>query len=196
MLPTIYHLISIKTISFVFAIAVLVNPLFGQTGAVGVGTVTPDNSAMLDVSSTGKGVLIPRMTTAQRAAIPSPATGLMVYDGDTNSFWYFDGTQWVEVMSGTDNDQQDLSLTGHTLAITNDASTVDLSGYLDNTDNQTLNFSSPSLSISNGNSVDLSALQDGTGTDNQTLSFSSPNLTISNGNRQGSIATLRAMTGF
>ena len=119
-----------------------------------------------------------------------------VYDGDTNSFWYFDGTQWVEVMSGTDNDQQDLSLTGHTLAITNDASTVDLSGYLDNTDNQTLNFSSPSLSISNGNSVDLSALQDGTGTDNQTLSFSSPNLTISNGNRQGSIATLRAMTGF
>ncbi|MEO1626888.1 MAG: hypothetical protein AAFV25_17170 [Bacteroidota bacterium] len=54
----------------------------------------PDSSAMLDVSSIDKGVLIPRMTSSQRNNINNPATGLMVYDTDQNSFWYFDGTAW------------------------------------------------------------------------------------------------------
>jgi len=54
-----------------------------------------NNSAMLDVSSTAKGILIPRMTSAQRTSITSPATGLMVYDTDFNQFWYWDGTAWV-----------------------------------------------------------------------------------------------------
>jgi len=54
-----------------------------------------NNSAMLDVSSTSKGILIPRMSTAQRTSILSPATGLMVYDTDFNQFWYWDGTAWV-----------------------------------------------------------------------------------------------------
>lgn len=56
----------------------------------------PDNSAMLDVTSTDKGMLIPRMTTAQRTAISSPAEGLEVYDLTTNTFWYHNGTVWVE----------------------------------------------------------------------------------------------------
>ncbi|MEM1323045.1 MAG: hypothetical protein AAGG75_22460 [Bacteroidota bacterium] len=57
----------------------------------------PAPSAMLDVSSTDKGVLIPRMTTNQRNNISNPATGLMVYDNDQNSFWYFNGTAWTAV---------------------------------------------------------------------------------------------------
>lgn len=71
------------------------------------------------------------------------------------------------------NEIQDLELTGNTLSLTDDATTVDLSGYLDNTDAQTLSFTSPNLSITNGNTVDLSALQDGTGTDDQTISIDS-----------------------
>lgn len=47
---------------------------------VGIGTVTPDASSMLDISSTTQGMLAPRMTTAQRMAIVAPADGLIVYD--------------------------------------------------------------------------------------------------------------------
>ncbi len=62
------------------------------------GTGAPPNaSAMLDISSTTSGLLIPRMTTAQRTAIAAPATGLTVYDTTTNSYWYFDGTVWVQM---------------------------------------------------------------------------------------------------
>ena len=47
---------------------------------VGIGTTTPDASSMLDVTSTSKGMLVPRMTTAQRTAIAAPTNGLLVYD--------------------------------------------------------------------------------------------------------------------
>ncbi|HZV45021.1 MAG TPA: hypothetical protein VFF90_11110, partial [Saprospiraceae bacterium] len=60
---------------------------------VGIGTTTPDPSAMLDITSTTKGILFPRMTAAQRMAIPSPAAGLQVYQTDgTKGIYYFDGT--------------------------------------------------------------------------------------------------------
>jgi collagen type VII alpha len=62
---------------------------------VGIGTTTPNNSAILDLTATNKGLLIPRMTTAQRVAIVSPATGLLVYDTDFDQFWYFNGVVWV-----------------------------------------------------------------------------------------------------
>ena len=51
-------------------------------GQVGIGTSTPDNTAALELSATDKGFLPPRMTAAQRAAIVSPAIGLMVYQTD------------------------------------------------------------------------------------------------------------------
>ena len=56
----------------------------------------PDGSAMLDVKSTNKGLLLPRMSTSQRNAISSPAKGLMVYDTDLNSLWYHNGTSWQQ----------------------------------------------------------------------------------------------------
>ena len=61
-----------------------------------------DASAMLDVSSTDKGILIPRMTTTERINISNPATGLMVYDTTTVTFWYYDNSQWNEIRNGTD----------------------------------------------------------------------------------------------
>jgi len=54
----------------------------------------PDSSAMLDVKTTSGGLLIPRMTVAQRNAIPVPATGLMVFVTDNNSFYFYDGITW------------------------------------------------------------------------------------------------------
>jgi trimeric autotransporter adhesin len=54
----------------------------------------PANSAILDVKSTTKGFLSPRMTSAQRLAIASPAAGLLVFDNTTASYWYFNGGAW------------------------------------------------------------------------------------------------------
>lgn len=70
-----------------------------QTQAqVGIGTTTPSAKSVLDISSTSAGVLFPRVTTAQRTAIAPAAsdTGLKVYDTTTASYWYWDGTKWVE----------------------------------------------------------------------------------------------------
>ncbi|MBX7181897.1 MAG: hypothetical protein K1X82_07280 [Bacteroidia bacterium] len=56
---------------------------------VGVGTISPDVSAVLDVSSSTKGMLVPRLTTLQRLAISNPATSLLVYDVNFECFYYF-----------------------------------------------------------------------------------------------------------
>ncbi len=69
---------------------------FSQTG---IGTSTPHASAKLDVNSTNKGFLPPRMTGTQRTAISSPAGGLQVFDTTTNSIWYFDGTSWINTIA-------------------------------------------------------------------------------------------------
>ena len=62
---------------------------------------TPDASAILDVTSTDKGMLIPRMTETQRLAISSPATGLLVYQTDnSDGFWYYDGPYWTNISTG------------------------------------------------------------------------------------------------
>lgn len=64
---------------------------------VGIGTQTPHASALLDISSTGKGFLLPRMTSEQRSVVPTPATGLLVYDTDVKSLFQYNGSGWVNV---------------------------------------------------------------------------------------------------
>jgi hypothetical protein len=71
-----------------------------QAQSVGIGTNAPNASAQLDITSTTKGMLIPRMTTAQRTAIAAPANGLMVYDTNLASFYFYNGTAWAAVNSG------------------------------------------------------------------------------------------------
>lgn len=68
---------------------------------VGIGTLNPDPSAQLELSSQEKGVLIPRMSSAQRQMIPNPTNGLLVFDVTTVGFWYFDGVQWVQPFGPT-----------------------------------------------------------------------------------------------
>jgi len=59
-----------------------------------------DSSAMLDIKSSSKGVLVPRITTAQRSAIEKPATGLLVYDTDFGNFFYYTGQRWMSLPRG------------------------------------------------------------------------------------------------
>jgi uncharacterized protein (TIGR02145 family) len=68
---------------------------------VGIGTINPHASAELDVTSTSKGFLPPRMTTADRNAISSPATGLTIYNTTTNCMEYFNGTGWLNSCTGS-----------------------------------------------------------------------------------------------
>ncbi len=69
---------------------------------VGIGTTTPDASSLLDLTSTTKGLLAPRMTTSERNAIVSPADGLMVYDTTLKVFYYYVSTTsiWSPIASG------------------------------------------------------------------------------------------------
>ena len=69
---------------------------------VGIGTTTPNASAKLELSSTTQGFLPPRMTSLQRAAIASPAAGLMVYQTDgTEGIYYFNGSSWIYVINAS-----------------------------------------------------------------------------------------------
>ena len=72
--------------------------------AVGIGTTTPGNSAILDVSSTTKGLLAPRMTKAQKLAILNPADGLLLYQtDDTVGLYQFAGGAWKTVADNLGN---------------------------------------------------------------------------------------------
>ena len=74
---------------------------------VGIGTTNPSSKSILDISSTDKGVLLPRMTTANRIAIAPSAVvdkGLQVFDTDTNSIWFWNGTGWMDTDPNKDDD--------------------------------------------------------------------------------------------
>jgi hypothetical protein len=71
--------------------------LKAQNQNVGIGTNTPDPSAVLDITSNSKGVLIPRLSAAQRMAINTPAPGLLVYDTDSFCLFYYNKFVWTSL---------------------------------------------------------------------------------------------------
>ena len=78
---------------FTFLAAVLLTAI--TSAQVGVGTTTPNASSALDITSTTKGLLIPRMEEGDRIAIDTPATGLMVFQTDgAAGFYYYNGSSW------------------------------------------------------------------------------------------------------
>lgn len=108
--------------------AALMLTSFTLTAQVGIGTTTPNASAALDITSTNSGILIPRMTQAQKNAITSPATGLLIYQTDaTAGFYFYNGTIWTPFTNSG------WSLTGNTGT---NAST----NYIGTTDAQDLVF--------------------------------------------------------
>lgn len=83
-----------------FLIAILLfltTTAFTQGVAIGNAAATPDASAVLDLQSNSKGVLIPRMNSTQRTGIATPTTGLLVFDTNTESFWFRSAAGWVEL---------------------------------------------------------------------------------------------------
>ena len=65
--------------------------------AINTTGASPDNSAMLEVSSTTKGFLPPKVNTTQMLSIPSPAEGLIVYNTEVKNICYYDGTSWQQL---------------------------------------------------------------------------------------------------
>lgn len=131
-----------------FALALLsVSNGFAQSVAINATGATAANSAILDVSSTTKGFLGPRMTQAQRNAIPSPADGLLIYQTDgASGFWYYTGTVWIRIGNGNGGVTSvatNAPLSGGTITT---AGTISISqsgtgsdGYLSSTDWNTFN---------------------------------------------------------
>lgn len=98
----------------------------------GINTDTPKPSAVLDIVSSDKGVLIPRLSSIQRSTISSPDTGLIVYDITLQQIFYFDGASWLALLT--------------IVNIADNDSTNEI---------QTLSFLGDSLSISDGNTIYL-----------------------------------------
>ncbi len=82
-----------------FLLIVLPAMLDAQTGNAGLGTTNPDPSAKFDIVSNTQGFLMPRMSSAEREAIVNPAAGLMVYDTNSESHWYFNGSTWINTQT-------------------------------------------------------------------------------------------------
>jgi hypothetical protein len=107
----------------------LIAPFFTYAQNVGIGTTIPHTSAKLEVSSTTQGILVPRMNSVQRTAISSPATGLLVFDTDNNSFWFYNGTSW-----------SNLSLAGTAWQLTGNTGTDTSINFIGTADNRPLKF--------------------------------------------------------
>lgn len=86
-----------------FLLGLSYSPAVSQNRNVGIGTNSPHASAKLDVESTERGFLMPRMTTAQRDLINggAPAAGLMIYNTTTDMFEYYNGTSWDMIIGGS-----------------------------------------------------------------------------------------------
>lgn len=115
---------------------------------VGIGTTSPNASSLLDLTSNSRGLLIPRMTTAERNAISSPAIGLLVYDSSINSFYFHNGASWNQIGVGTSSNVWSLNGNAGTNPATNFIGTTDNepllfrvhnqpSGYLDSVNGNT-----------------------------------------------------------
>lgn len=81
--------------NYFLLLLVLLKFSFTQSQSVGIGTSTPEASSILELKSPNKGLLVPRMTDQQRLSISSPAQGVLVYqiNADTG-FYYFQGASW------------------------------------------------------------------------------------------------------
>lgn len=87
---------------FILSVGLLIYTVNGYSQGLAINETNtpPDPSAMLDVESTTKGFLPPRLTSSQRAAIAAPASGLVVFDTDFNALFVMTGEGWIRVDYG------------------------------------------------------------------------------------------------
>jgi hypothetical protein len=157
--------------SLLFVLTFITFSVFAQTG---IGTTTPDPSAKLDVYSTNKGFLPPRMTSTQRGNITSPAPGLMVYQTDgTSGLYYYNGSAWIYIINSTTNVVSVVNGGTGTSTSTGTGSVVL------NTNPSIVNptLSTPTLGVASGTSLSLSGALTGGNTTASTISGFAANVT-------------------
>lgn len=91
-----------KITSLVFSLILV---LFCNAQNVGIGTTTPSTNAILDVASSSKGIMLPRLTDT--SVITTPTAGLLIYNRNTNSPNYYDGTRWQNFTPSANTVAQD-----------------------------------------------------------------------------------------
>jgi len=108
---------------------------FSQSLAINTDGSTANASAMLDVKSNSKGLLIPRMTRAERDVIASPATGLLIFQNgpDSVGFYYYTGVKWTWLYSNANSDTLNWKTRGNT-------GTIDGQNFIGTTDNTPFNI--------------------------------------------------------
>ena len=104
---------------------------FAQNVAINAISTTGNNSAMLDITSTTLGVLIPRMPYADRDSIPSPAIGLLIYNTTTNKLNYYKSTGWYELSRTFQSSTTGTNNPGGGMAINEIGAAPDSSAMLD-----------------------------------------------------------------
>ncbi len=146
-----------KIVFIILSIGVFAN----ASAQTGIGTTTPHASAKLDVTSTDKGFLPPRMTNAQRTAISSPAAGLMVYQTDgTSGLYYYNGSAWIYIINSTTNV---LSVVNGGTGTTTSTGTGSV-GLNTNASLANPTLTTPSLGVASGTSLSLTSTTAGTST--------------------------------
>ncbi len=89
-----------KRLKFLFCLFIFIGFRQYSIAQVGIGTTTPNSSSILDLTTTTQGLLVPRMTLAQKTAISSPATGLMIFQTDgASGFWFYTGSAWIPALA-------------------------------------------------------------------------------------------------
>lgn len=86
-----------KILSLILALIILFSSTLSSQVGINTDNSAPDNSAMLDVKSTSKGFLPPRMTTAQRNSIATPAEGLVIYNVSEDALNVYNGIEWLSM---------------------------------------------------------------------------------------------------
>jgi hypothetical protein len=151
---------------------------FAQSVGINSDNTAPHTSAILDVKSTTKGILVPRMTATERGNISSPATGLLVFQTDgTSGFYYYTGSAWVQTGTVTSID-----VSGGTTGLTSSGGPVTASGTV--TLGGTLTVTNGGTGTTDGSITGTSALTFTAGGSNQnvTLTPSGTGNTLLNGN--------------
>lgn len=153
---------TIKQIITLVFVVFFVSTAQAQTG---IGTATPDASAKLEIASTAKGLLIPRMTSVQRTAIPNPANGLLVYQTDgVTGFYLNSGTavspSWIRVNTDWTKSGNDISYTSGNVSTTGNltggnVATSTLSGFTANFNTITTGTSYPLVAADNGKIINI-----------------------------------------
>ena len=161
---------------FVFAITYSFNSL-GQSVGIGETSFEPSESAALEIRATQKGILIPKLTDQQRNNITNPVEGLLIYQVNlVTGFYYFNGSSWERLGSfyvdyDTDslNEIQSISISNDTIYLQNGGFVKLPQDLVDDADADSLNeiqtllFSNDTLQISKGNKTNLSSLKDNLG---------------------------------